>query len=168
MAGGIVELTADNVWNRASLVAQMVKNLPAMWETQGPIPRSGWSPAEGHGNWLQYSCLENLTDRGAWQATGHGVSKSWHDWASNMHNVWNSSWGIGRMQGSGNGWFNVSVNRWINVWGHGEVMARRMSGVIPKGFSELMAEGMDEWIAAGIGVLVAERMGELMYKKRLI
>ena len=34
------------------------------------------SPREGHGNPLQYSCLGNLMDRGAWQATVHGVAKS--------------------------------------------------------------------------------------------
>ena len=39
------------------------------------IPGSGRSPGEGHGNPLQYSCLENPTDRGAWQATVHGVAK---------------------------------------------------------------------------------------------
>ena len=47
----------------ASLVAQMVKNLPAMQETPGSIPQSGRSSAEGNGNLLQYSCLENSTDR---------------------------------------------------------------------------------------------------------
>ena len=40
------------------------------------IPGSGRSPGEGHGNPLQYSCLENPMDRGAWQATVHGVIKS--------------------------------------------------------------------------------------------
>ena len=35
----------------------------------------GWSPGEGNGNWLQYSCLENSMDRGAWWATVHGVVK---------------------------------------------------------------------------------------------
>ena len=43
----------------------------------GSIPGSGRSPGEGHGNSLQYSCLENLKDRGAWWATVHGVTKSW-------------------------------------------------------------------------------------------
>ena len=43
----------------------------------GLIPGSGRCPGGGHGNPLQYSCLENLTDRGAWQATVHGVAKSW-------------------------------------------------------------------------------------------
>ena len=43
----------------------------------GLIPESGRSPGEGHGNPLQYSCLENPMDRGAWQATVHGVAKSW-------------------------------------------------------------------------------------------
>ena len=41
----------------------------------GLIPRLGRSPGEGNGNPLQYSCLENPMDRGACQATIHGVSK---------------------------------------------------------------------------------------------
>ena len=43
----------------------------------GLIPGSGRCPREGHGNQLQYSCLENPMDRGAWWATVHGVTKSW-------------------------------------------------------------------------------------------
>ena len=42
----------------------------------GLIPGSGISSGEGNGNPLQYSCLENSMDRGAWQATVHGVTKS--------------------------------------------------------------------------------------------
>ena len=42
----------------------------------GSIPESGRSPGEGNGNPLQYSCLENSMDRGAWQATVHGVAQS--------------------------------------------------------------------------------------------
>ena len=42
----------------------------------GLIPGSGRSPGGGHGNPLQYSCLENPMDRGAWQATVYGVAKS--------------------------------------------------------------------------------------------
>ena len=41
----------------------------------GSIPGSGRSPGEGNGNPLQYSCLENPMDRGAWWATVHGVTK---------------------------------------------------------------------------------------------
>ena len=37
----------------------------------------GRSPGEGHGNPLQYSCLKNLLDRGAWRVTVHSVTKSW-------------------------------------------------------------------------------------------
>ena len=43
------------------------------------IPGLGRSPGEGNGNTLQYSCLENLMDRGAWQATVHGVAIVRHD-----------------------------------------------------------------------------------------
>jgi len=60
-------------------VALVVKNLPADKGDRrdtGSIPRLGSSPGEGHGNPLQYSCLENPMDRGAWWATVHGVAKS--------------------------------------------------------------------------------------------
>ena len=49
----------------------------------GSIPGSGRSPGEGNGNPLQYSCLENTTDRAAWQATVHGVSRVGHNLALN-------------------------------------------------------------------------------------
>ena len=58
----------------------MVKNPPANAgdaEDVGLIPGSGRSPGEGHGNRLQYSCLENFTDRGAWWAVVLGVANSW-------------------------------------------------------------------------------------------
>ena len=45
----------------------------------GSIPGSGRSVGEGNGNSLQYSCLENPMDRGAWWATVHGVAKSLND-----------------------------------------------------------------------------------------
>ena len=63
----------------ASQVELVVKNLPANAGNAGDtglIPGSGRSPGEGHSNPLQYSCLENFMDRGAWQATVHRVSKS--------------------------------------------------------------------------------------------
>ena len=43
----------------------------------GSVPRSGRSLGGGHANLLQYSFLENPTDRGAWRATVHRVAKSW-------------------------------------------------------------------------------------------
>ena len=52
----------------------VVKNLPA---DAGLIPGLGRSPGGGIGNPLQYSCLENCMDRGAWLAIVHGVAKSW-------------------------------------------------------------------------------------------
>ena len=45
----------------------------------GSIPGSGRSPGEGNGYPLQYSCLENSMDRGAWQTTVHGVAKVEHE-----------------------------------------------------------------------------------------
>ena len=62
--------------NRASLVAQMVKNLPEMQETWVWSLWSGGSPREWNDNSLQYSCLENSMDRGPWQATVFGVARS--------------------------------------------------------------------------------------------
>ena len=46
-------------------------------EVLSSIPGSGRSPGGGHGNPVRYSCLENPMDRGVWQATVHGVTKSW-------------------------------------------------------------------------------------------
>ena len=61
---------------QASLVAQSVKNLPAVAGYPDLIPGSGRSPGEGNGKPLQYTCLEKSMDRGAWQAAVHGVAKS--------------------------------------------------------------------------------------------
>ena len=52
-----------------------VENLPANSGDAGSIPGSGRSPGERNGKLLQYSCLGNPMDRGAWQATVHGVTK---------------------------------------------------------------------------------------------
>ena len=63
----------------ASQVAPVVKNPPANAgdsRDTGSIPGSGRSPGEGNGNPLQYSCLENPMDRGAWQATVHEATDS--------------------------------------------------------------------------------------------
>ena len=57
----------------------VVKNSSAMQETRevSSIPGSVGSPGGGNGNLLQYSCLENSMDRGAWGMTVHRVSKNW-------------------------------------------------------------------------------------------
>ena len=60
-------------------MALMVKNKSANAEDiryLGLIPGLGRAPGEGNANPLQYSCLGNPMDRGAWWATGHGISKS--------------------------------------------------------------------------------------------
>jgi len=54
----------------------VIKNLPANAGDEGSIPGSGRYPGEGNGNPLQYFCLENRMDRGAWQAIIHGVARS--------------------------------------------------------------------------------------------
>ena len=66
----------DHSENEASLVAQMMKNLPAKAGDPGSICGLGRSPGEGSGNQLQYSCLGNPTDGEAWWATVHGITKS--------------------------------------------------------------------------------------------
>ena len=68
------------LYNWASQVVLVVKNRPANAgdiRDAVSIPGSGRSPGGGHGNPLQYCCLENPVDRGAWCVTVHGVTKSW-------------------------------------------------------------------------------------------
>ena len=57
----------------------VVKNPPFSAGDAGSIPGPGRSPGGGNGNLLQYSCLENPKDRGAWRATVHSVAESGHD-----------------------------------------------------------------------------------------
>ena len=57
----------------------MVKNLPANAGDVGSLPALGRSPRKGSGNPLQYSCLGNPMDRGAWWATVHEITRVRHD-----------------------------------------------------------------------------------------
>ena len=71
----MTELNWTESWLWASLVAQMVKNARNVQDL-GSIPGLERSPGEGNDYPLQYSCLENSMDRGAWRTIVHGVSKS--------------------------------------------------------------------------------------------
>ena len=79
----------------------MVKDSLATEETQEDnvsIPESGRSPGGGHSTPLQYSCLENSMDRGAWWAAIHGVAKSWIRLSvhagTHTHTHKKTSWGM--------------------------------------------------------------------------
>ena len=63
----------------------VVKTLPAKEGDAGSVPAWGRSFAEGNGNPLQYSCLGNLIDRGAWQAAVHGVARTRNDLVTKQH-----------------------------------------------------------------------------------
>ena len=67
---------------RGSWVAQTLKESGCSGGDLGSIPGSGRSPRKGNGYQIQYSCLENSMDRGAWQATIYGVAKSRTWWAT--------------------------------------------------------------------------------------
>ena len=67
-------------YSGASQVALVVKDPPTNAgnvRDAGSMPGSGRAPGGGHGNPLQYSCLENPMDRGAWRGMVHGVAKNW-------------------------------------------------------------------------------------------
>ena len=75
-----ISFEPNQFWPRASQVALVIKNPSAnAGESRdvGSIPGLGRSPGGGHGNPLQYSCLENPFGRGTWQATVHRVTQSW-------------------------------------------------------------------------------------------
>ena len=85
----IFSLHTDYETRGTSQGALVVKNLPANAgdiSDVSPIPGSGRSPGERHGNPLQYSCLENPMARGTWQATVHRASKS------RTQRKWLSTW----------------------------------------------------------------------------
>ena len=75
----------DKVNKRTSQVALVVKNPPANAgdvRDTGSVPGSGRYPGGGHGNPLQYSCLENSMDRGAWWLPSMGSQRVGHDLAT--------------------------------------------------------------------------------------
>ena len=77
LVSGVQQSEYVYIW--ASLLAPLVKNPPAKAEDVrdvSSIPGLGRSPGGGHGNPLQYSCLENSMDKGAWWAIVRGVTKS--------------------------------------------------------------------------------------------
>jgi len=66
----------------------VVKNLPANAGDVDSVPGSGRSPGQENGNPLQYSCLGNPVDRGAWQTTVHGIAKE-SDMTLRLNNNYN-------------------------------------------------------------------------------
>ena len=87
--GTYIAAATINIFERnwGEKVALAAKNLPASagdLRDAGSIPGSGRSPGGGHGNPLQYSCLEHPMDRGAWQVIAYSVAKSqtWLKWLS--------------------------------------------------------------------------------------
>ena len=72
---GPYKLNSDSIYMLIAEVKASACNLGGL----GSIPRSGRCPGEGNGNPLQYSCLENPMDGGAWWATIHGSERVRHD-----------------------------------------------------------------------------------------
>ena len=73
----LVNVSQRALPDKGFLGGSVVKNPPANAGDVGSIPGSGRSPGGGNGNPLQYSCLGNPTDRGAWRAIVRGVVKIW-------------------------------------------------------------------------------------------
>ena len=96
---------------RAFQVALVLKNLSASardTRDTGSIPGLGRSPGEGNGNALQYSCLENSIDRGAWWAAVHGTTEGW---------TWLSHWTHTHTHTH----THTIIHGWLNlqIWNHG-------------------------------------------------
>ena len=78
-----LQVNSDRLGFRGGSVVKICLPTQKITKDAGLIPGSGRSPGVGNGNLLQYFCLENCMDRGAWWATVHGVTKSW---------TWLSDW----------------------------------------------------------------------------
>ena len=115
--------SAVQVWKFQVLLG--VKNPPANAGCWGSMPGSGRSPGKGNGNALQYFCLENPMDRGAWWAIVPGVAKRWTQLSTNYYQgtfTYNSS----MMLFSSNKWkrskqqswfiFIIKASRWRMGW----------------------------------------------------
>ena len=89
----------------------VVKNLLVNEGNMGLIPGLERSPGEGNGNLLQYSCLGNPMDRGAWQATFHGVAKS-QTWLSNN----NHRFGLPSWQSNTHATYATILNIKLHLW----------------------------------------------------
>ena len=81
------------LWNHVFLVrgfpgGSVVKNLPSNEGDMSSIPGSQKCPGEGNGKPLQYSCLGNPMDIGAWWATVHGITRVRHDLATEHTHWW--------------------------------------------------------------------------------
>ena len=109
----------NSTWERADYPCwlprrHMVKNLPANAgdiRDATLIPGLGRDLGVGHGNPLQYSCLENSMDRGAWRATVHVVTKS-RSWLSTHSNRW-EWWGLRSGTGKQNGEWGCHGPWWV-------------------------------------------------------
>ena len=84
---GLTESDTTEVTQQQQQQQQSISGFPkfacqcSRWRDPGLIPKSGRFPGVGNGNPLQYSCLENPGDRGAWRATVHEVAQRRHDWS---------------------------------------------------------------------------------------
>ena len=84
----VSQISIKLLYKCASWVVLVIKNPPANSgdkRNAGLIPGWGWSPGGGHGNPLQYSCLENPMDRGAWQIQSMGSQRDGHNWSDLAH-----------------------------------------------------------------------------------
>ena len=107
----------------------MVKSLPAKAGDAGDahsIPGSGRSPGVGTGNPLQYACLENPMDRGAWWATVHGVAMSWtrvrthaHTHGARMLHSWVSRREMGAQHPDGGFLYKLLFSRGVPISSRG-------------------------------------------------
>ena len=140
----------------------------------GSIPGSGRSPGEGNGNPLQYSCLENPMDGGAWWATVHGVAKS-RTWLSDFTSLhFDFSIGLpwwlriclqcrrpgfhprlGRAPGKGNG-YPLQYYCWRIPW-----TEEPGGGIVHGGHKE---SDMAEWLTLFFAIYLSFKMGEKRLK----
>ena len=100
----------------------------------GSIPGSGRSPGEGNGNPLQYSGLENPTDRGAWWATVHRVTKSWMQ-LSDLHPL-----------------FGMEVNGREGSWQWGWVIANHRESITINAIDPRKSSSRQEGLEAHLGL----------------
>ena len=157
----------DMKWSRTSLGSDSKESTCHAGDL-GTIPRSGRSPGEGNGYPLQYSCLENSMDRGAWRATVHRVTKSRRQLSDLAHTAQGLPDQLKRRPGAQSWGIPISVHTVHTETPSSFKLAKlwiQLFGILPQGFPFIFCVKilgvLGLFSEPAFAVLIGTRLGDL-------